>query len=271
MPVPSPGGSFPRHMATHACGHCLLLELRLDLHGVSEQPTYLPGLQALGSGSPPSKLARPPLGAVSCRLCRGPRSEAGTRGGAGVWAREPERAFLTEPECQAAIQARLADRAICPLQLSETGRSASRGRPDAPPCPAQVTLETWKRGRRAGVSVPRTWSRGHCSSAWGGTSLSWGSRQAPGLGSSAEPEAGHEELELLPRGAPRATLSSVASRDDGHGPCVSALPVPCGQRCRLHVAAWAGDVGGRPGLFTLRDSNLTATRSRGRLSPSGTF
>lgn len=38
-------------------------------------------------------------------------------------------------ECQEGIQARLPDRAICPPQLLAMGRSASHGRPDAPPLP----------------------------------------------------------------------------------------------------------------------------------------
>lgn len=68
-----------------------------------------------------------------------------------------------------------------------------------PPCPAQVTLETWKLGSRVGVSLPRTRSRWRCSSARSWTSLLWtvaaqGSRPAPGLGSTAKPEAGDEEL-----------------------------------------------------------------------------
>lgn len=215
-----------------------------------------------------------------CQLPALPRTKVRgwNTGWGGVSGHESQKGLFCLCQCQEGIQARLPDRAICPLQLLGMGRSASHGRPDAPPCPAQVTLETWKLGIRAGVSLPRTWSRWHCSSAWSWTSLSWtvaaqGSHPAPGLGSTAEPEAEDEGLVrkwMLPRGVPRATLSNVASRDDGHGLCVCALSPVDGGVGHVWLLS-AENVGGRPGVLILRDSNLTATRGWWCLYPTRPF
>lgn len=56
------------------------------------------------------------------------------RMGWDVWARRPETGFLIMLKCREGIQARLPDRAICPRQLLEMGRSGLKSSRTLPAC-----------------------------------------------------------------------------------------------------------------------------------------